>query len=119
MGLVHPKKPCAECPWRTDVEPGRFGADRFRELASTGEDMAMKLFACHKSADEQPTVCAGFLLRGAAHNLSLRLAYSRGEIIPENVSDGGYPLFAGYREMAVANGVDPRDPALRNVRGQS
>lgn len=85
-------------------------------LASTAEDLASRVFACHKSSDDHPLVCAGFLLRGASHNLSLRLAYARGEIVPENVTDGGYPLFSGYRDMAVANGVPSDDPALRRVR---
>lgn len=118
MKLHHPKKPCAECPWRRDVAAGQFTADRYRALASTGEDMAMTLFACHKSPDERPFTCAGFLLRGGAHNLTLRLAYARGEIVPESVSDGGYPLYRDYREMAVANGVDPLDPALARVRSR-
>lgn len=113
--LHHPKKPCGECPWRTDVEPGRFPADRYRALACTGEDMAQRLFACHKSADGRETVCAGFLLRGGVHNLTLRLAYARGEISPD-VSDGGYPLFDDYRAMAIANGVAATDPALQKVR---
>jgi hypothetical protein len=117
--LVYPKKPCAECPWRTDVEPGAFTADRFRALANTAHDMAMSLFACHKSGDDRPTVCAGFLLRGGRHNLTLRLAYARGEIVPEGVDDGGYPLFADYRAMAVANGVPADDPALRLCRGRA
>lgn len=116
MTLSHPKKPCAECPWRRDVEPGRFTADRFRALANTAYDMSGSIFACHKSAGDRPTACAGFLLRGAAHNLAVRLAYARGEIIPENVQDGDFPLVADYREMATINGVDARDPVLEQCR---
>lgn len=117
MKLTYPKKPCAECPWRTDVPVGSFSAERYRALAPSAYDMGQMLFACHKSADKHPTVCAGFLLRSAAHNLTLRLAYARHEIVPENVEDGGYPLFADYRCMAVANGVPPDAPELHNCRG--
>jgi hypothetical protein len=78
--------------------------------------MALKIFACHKSTDEHPPVCAGFLLRGAAHNLSVRLAFARGEINPHAVSDFGYPLFPSYVAMAVANGVRADHPALALCR---
>ena len=83
-------------------------------MACTAEDMSSHIFACHKSADDKPTACAGFILRGADHNLSLRLAYCHGEV--GEISDGGYPLFENYRQMAHANGVKPNDPALRNCR---
>ncbi len=113
--IVHPKKPCSECPWRRDVEPGRFPPERFRLLAASAYDVAITIFACHKSADKHPTACAGFLLRGATHNLSIRLARSCGNI--GEVSDGGYELFQNYREMAIANGVRANDPALTLCRG--
>ena len=61
-------------------------------------------------------MCAGFLERGAAHNLTVRLAYMRDEIEPMDRS-GGEDLFDDYREMAVANGVDPLDPMLGPCRG--
>jgi hypothetical protein len=112
--IKYPKKPCAECPWRKDVKPGQFTADRFRALANTAHDMAIGIFSCHKSAEEHPIACAGFILRGARHNLSLRLAYSRGDI--GEISDGGFPLHPNYRSMAIANGVAANDAALRHCR---
>lgn len=115
MTLSNPPKPCQECPWRTDVEPGRFEVERFESLAKTAYDMSMTLFQCHKTRDDRPLVCAGFLLRGAYHNMTARLALSRGEL--GSVEDGGYPLFEDYRAMAIANGVDPDDPVLQPCRG--
>src|SRR5690606_33837399 len=41
------KAPCAECPFRTDVPPGKFPAEAFRESAHTSYDAAMAMFACH------------------------------------------------------------------------
>lgn len=114
--MIAPKKPCAECPWRKDVVPGQFKPGRFVALASTSYDMSSTIFACHKSIAGRDTACAGFILRGAAHNLALRLAYCRGDIKPDQVSDGGYPLFDNYRDMAVANGVPIIDPVLRLCR---
>lgn len=113
-----PRKPCAECPWRQDVAPGQFTADRFRDLAGTSYDMVEKVFACHKSAEDRPTICAGFLTRGAAHNRTIRLAYAKGQLDPLDRS-GGLPLYSGSRAMAIANGVDPEDIALIPCRDEA
>lgn len=114
--LLHHKKPCATCPWRRDATPGHFSAARYRALANTAYDMSMTLFACHDSTDESPVTCAGFLMRGATHNLSVRMAYSFDDLAPGDVSDGGHALYDSYREMAVANGVAVNDAALRDCR---
>lgn len=114
--LPHARKPCPECPWRKDVAAGRFPAARFRALAPCAEDMSAVLFGCHKSPEGGEFACAGFLLQGAAHNLAIRLAAARGRIDLRKISDGGFPLFASYRDMAVANGVPRSDPALAHCR---
>ncbi|EGD07981.1 MULTISPECIES: DUF6283 family protein [Xanthomonas] len=56
-------------------------------------------------------MCARFLLRGAEHNLTVRLAKIRNEptLFP---TSGGHPLHASYAAMAIANGVAPVHPAL-------
>lgn len=107
------RKPCKNCPWRTDVEQGEFAADDFRRLAHTAYDLDHQIFTCHKSPEAKPTVCAGFLLRGAAHNLTVRVNYGEAQ---SQVQDGGHPLYASYRAMAVANGVSEDDPALARCR---
>lgn len=115
MSLRAHKKPCADCPWRTDVETGHFPPERFAALAGTAYDMSNRLFQCHDTTDENPVVCAGFLERGADHNLSIRMAYIAGKLERADRS-GGHPLYDSFREMAVANGVDADDPALRHCR---
>jgi hypothetical protein len=50
-------------------------------------------------------------LRGAVHNLSVRLKFAVGQL-RRDVGDGGHALFENYRAMATANGVAPGDPAL-------
>ena len=110
------RKPCEDCPWRSDVPTGRFPADAFRHSARTAYDMAETMFSCHVSGSEKPATCAGFLLRGAGHNMLYRLALISGKIDPREISDAGIPLYAGYREMAIANGVDPDDPVLSPCR---
>lgn len=115
MTTPYCRQPCRECPWRRDVAPGKFSAARFRALANTAYDMARSLFACHMSTEEKPVACAGFLLRGADHNFTVRIGRSRGEMLPGQV-ETTVDLYSSYREMAIANGVSPSDPALRGCR---
>ncbi|QAY80418.1 DUF6283 family protein [Sphingosinicella sp. BN140058] len=116
VDLRPPKKPCAECPWRLDVPIGHFPVEKFIDLAKTAFDQAHIIFSCHLSSEEAPTACAGFLERGAAHNLTVRLAYIYGRLQAADRT-GGYALYKDYREMAVANGVPPEHPALAPCRG--
>lgn len=108
------KKPCKDCPWRKDAV-GVFPAEAFRLSANTAYDMAEKTFGCHTSGTSKPATCAGFLLRGAGHNLSVRLGYIAGRY-HDDVTDGGHALHDNYRSMAIANGVDKDDPVLALCR---
>lgn len=109
------RKPCSNCPWRVDAI-GQFPAEAFRHSANTAYDMAGSEFACHQSGQEKPATCAGFLLRGSAHNLATRMKAMRGRIDFNSISDDGVELFNSYRAMAEANGVSPDDPVLSRCR---
>lgn len=111
---VYRRKPCETCPWKVS-STGEFPAEAFRHSAGTAYDMAGTAFSCHQAGAERPAICAGFLLRGADHNLAVRMKRMKGEIV-DDVSDGGEELFENYRAMAVANGVDEDDPVLRPCR---
>lgn len=108
------REPCPTCPWRLDAV-GEFPAEAFRISAHTAFDQAMESFACHTSGTKRPAICAGFLLRGADHNIIIRLRRMEGRI-SDDVRDGGVELFDSYRAMAIANGVAPNDPILRRCR---
>ena len=108
--------PCGTCPWRKDVPPGRFEANAFRLLADTAYDQSERVFQCHASPDAAPRLRAGFLARGAEHNLAVRLATITGRLAPKDRS-GALELYDDYRAMARANGVPPGDPALVPCRG--
>lgn len=108
------RKPCSDCPWRKDAV-GEFPAEAFRHSANTSYDMDVHTFACHQAGAAKPAICAGFLLRGAEHNLTIRLGYMRGRF-KSDFSDGGVDLHENYRAMAVANGVDPNDTVLALCR---
>lgn len=108
------KTPCPPCPWVRE-NAGEFLREAFVISAGTAYDMSDRKFACHESGATRPATCAGFLLRGADHNLAVRLARLQGETF-DDVHDDGLELFDSYREMAEANGVSPSDPALKHCR---
>lgn len=112
---LYRREPCPECPWRLDAPVGAFHAEAFRISANTAYDLSTHRFACHMSGTEKPAACAGFLLRGADHNLSIRLAIASGEMGLGDVHSD-VALYDSYREMAIANGVDENDPALTPCR---
>ena len=114
----HRVEPCGGCPWRVD-QVGSFPAESFRLSARTAYDLSEVAFACHESGSVNPATCAGFLLRGATHNLAVRLALIRGDVELDQVSDGGHLLHQSYRAMAMANGVAVDDPALVLCRDSS
>lgn len=106
---AHQPRPCPACPWRVETA-GAFPAEAFCHSAETAHDMSWHTFACHMAGLDAPKVCAGFLLRGAEHNLAVRLGRMRGQYA--RVETGGAQLHTSYRAMAEANGVDPAHPAL-------
>jgi hypothetical protein len=108
------REPCSDCPWRTDAVGG-FPAEAFRHSAETAYDMSQHAFSCHQSGIAKPALCAGFLLRGAEHNLAVRLKRMDGRI-RDDVHDGGHALHPNYRLMAVANGVGEDEECLRPCR---
>ncbi len=112
------RRPCSGCPWRTD-QTGSFPLEAFTHSARTADDMSTHTFGCHESGTSRPVTCAGFLLRGAEHNLAVRMALSQGRIDLEAVDDGGHELHADYVAMAVANGVDETSPELAACRRSS
>lgn len=110
------RRPCGPCPWKVE-NAGSFPAEAFRISAETAYDASFHMFACHEAGVERTKVCAGFLLQNAANNVGVRIAQATGRIDLTQVENPGNVLFSSYREMAVANGVDPEDPALSPCRG--
>jgi hypothetical protein len=113
--LPYRRTPCDECPWVVG-NVGQFPAERFARLAVVAHDQSWDQFACHKSSDGADVGCAGYLLRGAAHNLGVRLAVAAGRLDPAATTDGGRELYPSYRAMAEAQGVPADHPALRECR---
>lgn len=108
------REPCGGCPWVKE-NAGSFPAEAFEHSARTAYDMSDHVFACHESGVKKGATCAGFLLRGADHNLQVRMRMIQGERF-EGLRDGGRTLFDSYADMAVANGVDPASPILKPCR---
>ena len=114
-GRSYRRKPCPHCPWRTDQPTGRFPAEAYRHSAETAYDLSEHRFGCHMSGTKKPETCAGFLQRGATHNLGIRLDLIRGRLDLAEVSSD-VPLYSSYRAMAEANGVSADDPVLTKCR---
>lgn len=115
-GHTYRRTPCGGCPWVV-ANSGSFPPEAFAHSASTAYDMAENRFACHESGASKPATCAGFLLRGADHNLAVRLDKIRG-LDYADVEEGARSLHASYRAMAVANGLPADHPALAACRGE-
>lgn len=111
------RRPCPRCPWRKDAV-GVFPAKAFAHSARTAHDMSESMFGCHNTGTEHPKTCAGFLLRGAEHNLQVRLGRAFGRI-SDDVDAGGHELHDGYISMAIANGVPADAPELQACRRSS
>ncbi|ABM39634.1 DUF6283 family protein [Polaromonas naphthalenivorans] len=108
------RKPCGGCPWLVQ-NAGAFPAEAFRHSASTAYDMARNVFSCHESGIKPAHTCAGFLLRGAGHNMAVRIGYITGRY-KDDVAGADAALHDSYRAMAVANGVAHDDPVLAPCR---
>jgi hypothetical protein len=113
--IPYARRTCAECPWKRDTPLGKFPPERYQALAGTACDMAMRVFACHMTKDGREHACAGFLIQQGGHNMSVRLALIDDHLKLDEIQSDG-PLYENYREMAIANGVDPDDPCLEDVR---
>lgn len=109
------RSPCGGCPWRVD-QTGSFPAAAFAISADCAYDMSGRTFGCHESGLDRPVTCAGFLLRGADHNMAVRMKAASGRLDPSQVHDGGHELHDDYVAMAVANGLAEDDPALARCR---
>jgi hypothetical protein len=114
-GGQYRREPCGGCPWRVD-QTGEFPSGAFLESARTAYDQATNMFSCHESGAKKPAICAGFLLRGADHNIGVRFKVIKGEIDYSTISEAGHELHDSYRAMAIANGCDPVAPELRGCR---
>lgn len=83
---LHIKRPCDECPWRIDAEPGRFEAERWEALAASSHDghfgpqITDPMFACHKTPDGKERACAGWLAVEGANHPRIRLGVMTGEV---------------------------------------
>jgi hypothetical protein len=102
------RRPCDECPWRADAEPGRFPACRYDELRATTEQrFGAPLFACHKTPDGHDRTCAGWLATVGHRHIGVRMAVATGRLDPAALEPGSdWPeLYESYEELAEANGA--------------
>ena len=112
------KKPCLTCPWRKDAHIGRFPANAYRSSAATAYDASLTTFSCHEAGTEKSATCAGFVLANSIHNMALRIDAMKGRFNPREIQNpDDVELYDSYRDMAIANGVDPNDARIGPCRG--
>lgn len=110
----HCKKICKECPFIIG-NVGKFPPERFVALAHTAYDMATEVFACHMSKEGKEKACAGFMMV-CQHNMTIRLRAIQGHVNLNEIDAKGHELHDSYFDMAIDNGCDLFDPALRQCK---
>lgn len=81
------RRPCDECPWRKNAEPGRFTTERWEALSSSsvseegwGPDFFGPMFACHKTPEGGERACAGWLAVEGVNHPRVRFGVGQGEL---------------------------------------
>src|SRR5688500_2046500 len=92
-----PRRQCAKCPWRVDVDPhdipNGYCETKHENLAGTIAEPgrlsfgALRIMACHETAN---TPCVGWVVNqlGPGNNLTLRMAVLAGRIAGNVVTVG-------------------------------
>ncbi len=112
-----PDRPCANCPFRADHQPGTFGRDRYQQLAGTigrpGAEVAPDgpMFACHHSPEDDEHVCVGWLAVHGHNHLGVRLAVLRGRLDPPDTA-GWPPLVDDDYDAMVDRVAGPEGTCL-------
>jgi hypothetical protein len=99
---------CPNCPFRRASpkagEPGgsvpvSSDLGTMRAVARNFVGDGMKVMQCHKSTDEQPKACAGFLSVVGYESIGVRLAVMRGIVRAEDVGRRRRGLYGSLAEM--------------------
>lgn len=112
------KRPCSECPWRRDAEPGRFDPERWDSLRASSADAQgfgpgfdAPLFACHKTPEGEERACAGWLAVEGANHPVVRLDVLTGNIPSCALRPGeGWPELHETLIEAMAHDMNEREP---------
>lgn len=101
------------CPFRRDVEPGEFPAERYEQLRATcrHEDnvqapLGAPMFACHKSPAGGEFACAGWLAVEGHNHITVRLAVAFDDLPAEALqpADDWPELYGSYEEVEEVMG---------------
>lgn len=85
-----PRRQCAKCPWRVDVDPhdipNGYSEKQHRELESTiargtGVKPELRVMACHETPPGKELPCVGWIVNqlGPGNNIGLRLRVVTGQ----------------------------------------
>ncbi len=104
--FIMTKTPCSNCPWRRESDPDEWPRERWLNLVERTID-GLQAMACHKSPEDQPSPCAGFVAQVGAESIGLRLLAAKGSFLPDDYASGDPSLYANFGEMLRAKGIDP------------
>lgn len=94
MSNPKPRRQCAKCPWKVDVDPrdipGEYSVKKHRKLATTIADPgsfryvggSLSSMACHETPPGSELPCVGWLVHqlGVGNNIALRLRVISGSV---------------------------------------
>jgi len=94
---------CKNCPWRKSSpkagEPGGSVPVADVRLAVRNVTDGMQVMQCHKSSDDKPHACAGFLSVVGYESIGVRLGVMTGAVRAEDVGKKIPGLYGSLREM--------------------
>jgi len=116
-------RPCPTCPEAVRTPAGIWAAHEYEKLAAYDEDAAtgrapFGVFHCHQeNATGRPSVCVGWLGIHGTDAIAVRLALSRGQLIPADVEKAQatdvelYPTGTAARDAGLAGITNPSPEA--------
>ncbi len=104
------RRPCGNCPWRTDAPREHWDPEHFRSIARTCRGDGMHVMLCHKAKGERPApdapVCQGWVRVLGFDAIGVRIAAMTGRVAEAEVFDREGPeLFKSFDDMLDANRI--------------
>lgn len=94
--------PCDNCPWRVGSDPltiPGYSPEKAEQLAVSCHGDGFKIMACHKSTENRPVTCAGYVLALGTEATGVRVGIALGYFKIERFASGGARLYRSFATM--------------------
>lgn len=103
--MFHCKKPCGNCPYRTDSRVQHWSREEFADLLKTERNPLGTFYGCHK---KNGGVCVGWPMNQDGRgfpSIALRMALSKAGVTRDYLDNlrSPAPMYASVEEMVRAN----------------